>query len=226
MTEITSLAETGTRRRTVVAAAAWSIPVIAMAVAAPAASASGTVCGPDQLYSLTAHIGDPDRVTSISAAPGVWKIQKDSTLGYPITFTNMGPATMPAGGKFQIWMPVASVASAHGVAVGAMWTSLTVTSLDPAVVFSGPAITDGGVDVNGFQWKIYEFTLDVPLVANQSFTVNCLMATGPATATPDSGTTNFTVSLRTRVYAGTAMCNQATADSLDVSGASFTLRFQ
>lgn len=208
-------------------AAAWSVPVIALAVAAPAASASGpAACGPDQLYSLAAQIGQPDRVTSISAGPGIWKIQKNSTLGYPITFTNNGPATMPTGGKFQVWMPAESVASTHGVAVGPMWTSLTVTTADQAVNFSGPSITDGGVDANGFHWMVYEFTLNVPLVANQSFTVNCLMVTGAVAATPGTGTANFTVNFNTRLYAGTAMCNQTTADTLEVAGSPFILRFQ
>ncbi|MDQ0279303.1 hypothetical protein QO003_003606 [Arthrobacter silviterrae] len=108
------------------------------------------------------------------------------------------------GGKFQDWMPVESVASTHGVAVGQMWTSLTVTTADGTILFSGPSITDGGVDAKGFQWMVYEFTLNVPLVANQSFTVN----------------------FKTRLYAGTAMCNQTTADTLNVAGDSFIPRFQ
>ncbi|MBF4549474.1 hypothetical protein [Pseudoclavibacter sp. VKM Ac-2888] len=41
--------EEGLSRRTIVAGAAWTIPVVAMGVAAPLAAASGTPCGPGQV---------------------------------------------------------------------------------------------------------------------------------------------------------------------------------
>jgi hypothetical protein len=72
---------TGLSRRTVVKAAAWSVPVVALAVAAPSAAASGVG------FDLTPAFGGP--------AINVPSDDTSFSIFTTITITNNGPQTSP-----------------------------------------------------------------------------------------------------------------------------------
>lgn len=184
--ELINLDQTNTPRRTIVKAAAWSVPVIAMAVSVPAASASGE-CAPGDAYTLAVCTSIPscDSLGTIKNSKShiknpvgySWNFGPNAVFDFQVTYTNNGPAAMPAGGRFSIYIPVSKLDSNNGFTAGDIWR--------PSPAITGSRMSIGGTPaISGFalersydvaydksHWNVYTGTLQQALPAGQSFTV-------------------------------------------------------
>ena len=105
-------------RRSVIKAAAWSMPVIALAVSAPAAAASGptpptayVTCGADAMndngtYTVTKNDNGTTTITVIyKTAPDIYEINVRTTAGNFSYGTNYGSAPMKGSTSWTIVVP-------------------------------------------------------------------------------------------------------------------------
>lgn len=144
----------GISRRTVVKGAAWSVPVIAAAVATPLASASvapfnATVtafCDNDYDISVLQGIVGSGLVGVVQGALGVLGLTPGATRGFTVTATT---GTIPAGTQYLLTDP------------NALLTLSGLQSVIGAGV-AGIVSTEGG----------YLITLAAPIAEGGSFTVN------------------------------------------------------
>ncbi|WP_309064565.1 hypothetical protein [Microbacterium sp.] len=134
----------GLTRRTVVKGAAWSVPVIAVAVGTPLASASvapfnATVtanCSNDYDLSVLEGIVGSGLLGTVQAALGLLGITPGATRGFTITATT---GTIPAGTQYTLQDPNAiltiggleTVLAAHAIGVVATAGGYTLTLSNP-----------------------------------------------------------------------------------------------
>jgi hypothetical protein len=111
--EVTSGEENGFSRRRVVAGVAWSLPVIATAIAAPAAAASGisataALVGPASAITLVSSTGTGSGTNNTGTGPTGFQITNSgAAITGPITGTvNIKPSgTVTAGAGLQSVSP-------------------------------------------------------------------------------------------------------------------------
>lgn len=132
--EITNNEEGGLSRRRVVKGAAWSMPVIAAAIAAPAASASG---------------GTPTPTFSVaSGAAATITISKQQGQGTGVARTGLGPLNVvirnTSGGTVTGTIGITAT-----VDKGAVGTGLAVKTLD-GVTLGTPSFSTGHVSTSTF----------------------------------------------------------------------------
>lgn len=137
--------ESGFSRRRVVAGVAWSLPVIATAIASPAAAASG-----DPIVTLAAPI--PVTITGASAASGTAPTSFDIQTG--IAFKgNVVTYVLKIEGSVQNQKALISVSS---VSLGS--GSTTIPNNKKFTTFNGQVDTSPGnhalhVAINGFKYS-------------------------------------------------------------------------
>lgn len=86
-------AQQGIRRRTLLKAAAWSVPVMSLAVATPLAAASQALCDTDFAVQFTVGPGGASPATLTATSPDsaeVYTVQISSALGANTTTTQAG----------------------------------------------------------------------------------------------------------------------------------------
>lgn len=108
----------GIKRRSVIQAAAWSVPVVAVAVATPLASASVAA---DYTLAVTQFDVAPAGEVNPVLAPN----QPFNTLG---TITNLGPDAAP-GLRAQVTFPSAAVPNEFAVSAGWVISSVTEVTI-------------------------------------------------------------------------------------------------
>lgn len=145
-------------RRTLTKAAAWSIPVMAAAVAVPLAAAS---------TEPQINLWSTARLPS-SAADGVYLgnnyYQGPRSLAFTYTFGNLGPDTLPAGALLTIGLPFASIWQTATLSI----TNSDGYALSPAGTRTENIATEPVLAVR----QLWDFTLGTPLPAGASFTVS------------------------------------------------------
>lgn len=125
---------TGLNRRSVVKGAAWSVPVIAAAIAAPAASAS--VLGAD----LTPAFGG-SQIVRLRVGVGGLGVNVNATLANTLTISNIGGLPSAAGATVTVTYPTTL---GSGVTLVSD-SGLATVSLSPnSFLITLPAIPAGG----------------------------------------------------------------------------------
>ncbi|MGC0370387.1 hypothetical protein [Microbacterium sp. SLBN-111] len=150
----------GIERRTIVKGAAWSLPVIAMAVAAPGASASTQPCVPSLDVTAAGYIrDDPDgwygeiQSNATGERLGIGGILPGSRMKANIVLRNPTACTFTGMVRLQIDLPPRALKA------------------DP-VSEQGYALSNGGsYTLNGETWRRYYFTGQVAVGPNSTYMV-------------------------------------------------------
>ncbi|WP_110241260.1 hypothetical protein [Nocardioides gilvus] len=145
-------------RRSVLRAAAWTIPAVTVASAAPAYAGSGAA--EVDLWSSISLPREPDNGMTFDGDP-IYAGIPSPVHTFDTVFGNDGPDALPAGGVFTI-----------GLALGAFWDAFTVTSIgvshtEEATTFE-PLLRTTSTDAD---LELHNFTLTQELRAGESFPV-------------------------------------------------------
>ncbi|GAA2894960.1 hypothetical protein [Microbacterium esteraromaticum] len=198
MPDHTASESTALSRRTLVAGAAWSIPAIAVAVAAPLTAASPAPqvnlwstarlpSGPDGTYRGESFYRGP-RLTSFS-----------------YTFGNLGPDELPAGATLTIGLPFAAI-----------WetSSFTIVGSDGyPLAASGTGTQEIGTEPLAVR-QLWYFTLMAPLAPGASFTVNF---TVQMNGTENTATNFYRVRTTSDFQPGSGVTDSDTGNNADFS---------
>ncbi|MBN7794122.1 hypothetical protein [Microbacterium esteraromaticum] len=177
---ITTPHDTGSlNRRTLLKGAAWSAPVVAMAVAVPSAAAS-TVPAPQVDAWAQAHMpleapsGTIDGTYNYYTGPRV--------LSYRMAYGNNGPDPIPAGATVTIDLPFAALWD-----VGTMQVVEDLSGVAPTFV-GGTAVAYDGVNENAnFNYWRWNFHLGRAIEPGESFTLTYRVSlTAATTAASDT----------------------------------------
>ena len=168
-------------RRTVLAGAAWSVPIIALAAAVPAAAASGAV--EVELFS--------EARLPVEARDGVHDglnyYQGTRTLSFLATYTNSGPDDLPVGGHIDFGLPFASAWNTTSLSIIKDDAGMNPTALAP---FTMDITAEG--QPTAFR-QVWRFALNSPAPAGTSFEIAYQV-------TLNSTSTTATNGYRARVY--------------------------
>ncbi|MFE6995708.1 hypothetical protein ACFVAE_07095 [Microbacterium sp. NPDC057659] len=163
----------GIDRRTIVKGAAWSLPVVAVAVATPFASASaapfnatvtGNCSGNYDLSVLTSIVG-PALVGTVQTALGLLGFQPNATRRFTVTATS---GTIPAGTSYTLTDPNAllTVSGLQNV-IGAGVASV-VSTTGGFVITTSADIAQGG----SFTVDVYRALVNVGALSSFTLTQN------------------------------------------------------
>jgi len=164
-------------RRTIVKGAVWSMPVIAVAAAAPTAAASG------QTYDLTASIVllNPGGATDVTHT-GQRAFEPGGVMKYKATYCNDSAETVPAGTQISIrYFSDASWAGNTIFPDGGPQPLLTdfgyssdmsLSLSTPTVITFDPVAAVRGGGTIAWQQTVQHLTVDVPLTPGQCFDVS------------------------------------------------------
>jgi hypothetical protein len=150
----------GVERRTIVKGAAWTLPVVAMAVAAPGASASTTPCvGSVDVISAGYIRDDPDgwygelQSNATGARLGVGGILPEARMKANIAFRNPTSCSFTGTVRLQIDLPPRALAA------------------DPRSEQGFPGTTGGSYTLDGETWRRYYFTGQITVPAGGTYMV-------------------------------------------------------
>lgn len=163
-------------RRTVVTAGAWSLPILATAVAAPMAAASREPRVDPTVYRVSSAGSETQpfdqaplryQSTQTSASSAIY--QDNTGYNTRIYIRNNGPDTMPAGAKLAISSNVYPAAGSY-INISAFQTGTSALGINSstmpgaALTFSGPADNIGG-SMNRV------FTINRPIPSGSEFMI-------------------------------------------------------
>lgn len=93
-------------RRNIVAAGAWSVPIVALAAATPAAAASAGEPEAPQVDLVTTAALPNEAPDGRGGPSNLRYYQGTRDLTFTFTYTNNGPDDLPAGGRVAIDLPL------------------------------------------------------------------------------------------------------------------------
>lgn len=181
------MTSTNLSRRRVLTAGAWSVPVVALAVATPTAAASTTT--PELDLSTVAALPNEAR-DGVNNGTSYYHGPRDLTFTF--TYSNSGPAALPAGGVIAIDLPFPAVWEDPKISNSGGRAITRASGLDRSY-----EVTTEGNPVM-FR-RAYYFTLDEPVAAGATFKVTYRVR---LTGTENTATNFYRARFRSEIGVG------------------------
>lgn len=186
-------------RRNIVAAGAWSVPVVALAAATPAAAAS---TGQPQV-NLWTQSRNPNEVIDFNSVENTPVYQGARPLTFTVTYGNLGPAPMPPGALVDFALPLAAVWG--GISIDSVTSNYSLNYLgrDEVEVPSEPDQAD-------LTRAIWSYTVEQAIPAGGKFDVVFRV---PLNDTVSESTDYWKVRTRSTINIGAADVVDAVPDN-------------